>query len=158
MHPRWTRSPPQPPGAPQPHAAFFERKPHTCSWLVLRSRSPGNAVQRHQPQQESVVRGPKEMGSPRLIRNGSCSSATSAMYSPCHPRGIMGHRPTRGMKNVCPATTLAGSAALPLVISTGGVMRLRPNQGDENRVLFSNYCCWKRCPPLCHLDRSSEGA
>src|SRR5580658_7879327 len=42
--------------------------------------------------------------------------------------------------------------------STGGVMGLRPTQGDEKRVLFSNYCCWKRRPPLCHLDRSSEGA
>ena len=37
-------------------------------------------------------------------------------------------------------------------------MGLRPTQGDEKRVLFSNYCCWKRRPPLCHLDRSSEGA
>src|SRR3984957_18410816 len=26
------------------------------------------------------------------------------------------------------------------------------------RVLFRNCCCWKRRPPLCHLDRSSEGA
>jgi hypothetical protein len=26
---------------------------------------------------------------------------------------------------------------------------------DENRLLFSNYCPWKRCPPLCHLDRSA---
>ena len=22
-------------------------------------------------------------------------------------------------------------------------MGLRPTQGDEKRVLFSNYCCWK---------------
>src|SRR3984957_14245764 len=34
-------------------------------------------------------------------------------------------------------------------------MDLRPTQGDEKRVLFSNYCCWKRRPPLCHLDRSA---
>jgi hypothetical protein len=27
-------------------------------------------------------------------------------------------------------------------------MGLRPTQGDEKRVLFSNYCCWKRRPPL----------
>jgi hypothetical protein len=39
-----------------------------------------------------------------------------------------------------------------------GVMGLRPTQGDEQRLLFSNYCPWKHCPPLCHLDRSSEGA
>src|ERR1700679_2569545 len=32
----------------------------------------------------------------------------------------------------CSATTVAGSAALPFVISTGGVMGLRPTQGDEN--------------------------
>src|SRR3984885_4687794 len=62
------------------------------------------------------------------------------------------------MKNgSCSATTVAGSAALPFVISTGGVMGLRPTQGDEKRVLFSNYCCWKRRPPLCHLDRISHG-
>src|SRR6202044_164409 len=42
--------------------------------------------------------------------------------------------------------------------STGEVMGRRPTQGDEKRVLFRNYCCWKRRPPLCHLDRSSEGA
>src|SRR5580658_10513635 len=36
------------------------------------------------------------------------------------------------MKNgSCSATTLNGSAALPFVISTGGVMGLRPTQGDE---------------------------
>src|SRR5580698_730289 len=34
-------------------------------------------------------------------------------------------------------------------------MDLRPTQGDEKRVLFSNYCRWKRRPPLCHLDRSA---
>src|ERR1700722_17844384 len=42
--------------------------------------------------------------------------------------------------------------------STGEVMGQRPTQGDEKRVLFRNYRCWKRRPPLCHLDRSSEGA
>ena len=67
--------------------------------------------------------------------------------------------PPKVMKNgSCSATTVAGSATLPFVLSTGGVMGLRPTQGDEKRVLFSNYCCWKRRPPLCHLDRSSEGA
>src|ERR1700677_1221724 len=81
----------------------------------------------------------------------------------------------------CSATTLNGSAALPFVISTGApkersgeicvpavlswecfstgeVMGLRPTQGDENWVLFGNPTQWKRRPPLCHLDRSSEGA
>src|ERR1700729_4073129 len=38
----------------------------------------------------------------------------------------------------CSATTVAGSAALPFVISTGGVMGLRPTQGDEKRVLYRN--------------------
>src|ERR1700734_579851 len=32
----------------------------------------------------------------------------------------------------CSATTDAGRAALPFAISTGGVMGLRPTQGDEN--------------------------
>src|ERR1700735_778619 len=35
------------------------------------------------------------------------------------------------------------------------VMALRLTQGDEKWVLFINYCCWKRRPPLCHLDRSA---
>jgi hypothetical protein len=70
----------------------------------------------------------------------------------------MGLRPTQGdEKRVLLATTVAGSAALPFVLSTGGVMGLRPTQGDEKRF-SSNYCLWKRRPPLCHLDRSSEGA
>src|SRR6202034_520316 len=81
----------------------------------------------------------------------------------------------------CSATTLNGSAALPFVISTGApkersgeicvpavlswecfsagaVMGRRPTQGDEKWVLCSNHTQWKRRPPLCHLDRSSEGA
>src|ERR1700678_4640870 len=37
-------------------------------------------------------------------------------------------------------------------------MRLRPTQGDERWVLFGNHPQWKSRPPLCHLDRSSEGA
>src|ERR1700733_8768473 len=66
--------------------------------------------------------------------------------------------PPKAMKNgSCSATTVAGSAGLPFVISTGAVMGLRPTQGDEKRILFSNYCCWKRRPPLCHLDRRSHG-
>ena len=64
--------------------------------------------------------------------------------------------PPKAMKNgSCSATTLNGSAALPFVISTGGVMGLRSTQGDEKRVLFSNHTQWKRRPPLCHLDRSA---
>jgi hypothetical protein len=68
----------------------------------------------------------------------------------------------------CSATTVVGSAGLPFVISTGapkersgeicgvsGPSLGERSQGDEKRVLFSNYCCWKRRPPLCHLDRSA---
>src|SRR6202020_1803891 len=62
----------------------------------------------------------------------------------------------------CSATTVAGSAALPFVISTGaqrsgeicGVSGLVLEMFFD-KVLFSNYCCWKRGPPLCHLDRSA---
>ena len=40
--------------------------------------------------------------------------------------------PPKAMKSgSCSATTVAGSAALPSVISTGRVMGLRPTQGDE---------------------------
>src|ERR1700727_1559708 len=67
--------------------------------------------------------------------------------------------PPKVMKSgSCSATALPRSAALSFVISTGGVMGQRPTQGDEKRVLFSNYCCWKRRPPLCHLDRRNHGA
>src|SRR5580658_3785490 len=62
------------------------------------------------------------------------------------------------MKNgSCSATTLNGSAALPFVISTGGVMGLRPTQGDEKYLLCANHTQWKRRPPLCHLDRRVMG-
>ncbi len=85
--------------------------------------------------------------------------------------------PPKAMKNrFSSATTLSGSATLPFVISTEaqrsgeicgsavpflgmffdrGVMGLRPTQGDEKPLLFSNYPLWKRHPPLCHLDRSA---
>src|SRR6202012_2251006 len=87
----------------------------------------------------------------------------------------MGRWPPKVMKNAFPATTVAGSAALPFVISTGaqrsgeicGVsgpflemfFDRRSHgplaaQGDEKRF-SSNYRCWKRRPPLCHLDRSA---
>src|ERR1700733_3715233 len=73
----------------------------------------------------------------------------------------------KAMKNgSCSATTVAGSAALPFVISTGaqrsgeicgvsGPSLGRRSQGEEKRVLFSNDCCWKHRTPLCHLDRSA---
>ena len=35
-----------------------------------------------------------------------------------------------------------------------GVMGHWAHQGDEKRLLFSNYSAWKHRPPLCHLDRS----
>jgi hypothetical protein len=41
-----------------------------------------------------------------------------------------------------------------LVISTGGVMGLRPTQGDEKRLLSEATLPWKHRPHLCHLDRS----
>jgi hypothetical protein len=34
-------------------------------------------------------------------------------------------------------------------------MGLPPTQGDEKRLLFSNYSPWKHRPTLCHLDRSA---
>src|ERR1700677_3515284 len=98
------------------------------------------------------------------------------------PEQLWAVGPPKVMKNgFCAATTLNGSAALPFVISTGApkersgeicvpavlswecfsagaVMGRRPTQGDEKWVLCSNHTQWKRRPPLCHLDRSSEGA
>src|SRR5580658_6098047 len=43
---------------------------------------------------------------------------------------------------------------LKIVIPTGRVMGFGPTQGDEKRLLFSNYSHWKDRPPLCYLDRS----
>jgi hypothetical protein len=40
------------------------------------------------------------------------------------------------------------------VFFDGGFMGLRPIQGDEKRLLPSNTFSWKRCPPLCHPERS----
>src|SRR6202021_2096018 len=96
------------------------------------------------------------------MKNGSCSATTvagsAALPFVLSTGGVMGLRPTQGDESgSCSATTVAGSAARPFVISTGEVMGQRPTQGDEKRVLFSNYCCWKRRPPLCHLDRRSHG-
>jgi hypothetical protein len=34
-------------------------------------------------------------------------------------------------------------------------MGLWPTQGDEKRLLFSDYCPSKHRPSLCHLDRSA---
>ena len=83
----------------------------------------------------------------------------------------------KAMKNgSCSATTVAGSAALPFVISTeaqrsGEICGSAvpswecfsteeswahwPTKDDEKRLLFSNYSPWKHRPPLCHLDRSA---
>src|SRR6202046_4071133 len=101
-------------------------------------------------------------GPPKAMKNGSCSATTVAgsALSPLssRPEESWAFGPPMAMKNgSCSATTVAGSAVLPFVISTGGIMGLRPTQGDEERVLFSNHCCWKRRPPLCHLDRRNHG-
>ena len=37
----------------------------------------------------------------------------------------------------------------------GPLAGLRPTQGDEKRLLFSNDSLWEHCPPICHLDRSA---
>jgi hypothetical protein len=72
----------------------------------------------------------------------------------------MGPRPTPGVGKAAPVQQplSMGTTRLPFVISPGEVMCLRPTQGDEKWVLFGNHTEWKRRPPLCHLDRSSEGA
>src|SRR3984957_20976825 len=87
-----------------------------------------------------------------------CGVSGPFLGSVFRPEESKAKGPPKVMKNgSCSATTVAGSAALPFVISTGGVMGQRPTQGDEKRVLFSNYCCWKRRPPLCHLNGRSHG-
>jgi hypothetical protein len=46
-------------------------------------------------------------------------------------------------------------STLHSLVSTEESWASWPTQGDEKRLLFSNYCPWKHCPPLCHLDRGS---
>jgi hypothetical protein len=41
------------------------------------------------------------------------------------------------------------------IIPTGEIMGLLPTQGDEKRLLFSNYSPWRHRSSLCHLDRSA---
>src|ERR1700729_527877 len=97
-------------------------------------------------------------GPPKAMKSGSCSATTVAgsanlpfVISTGAPRGRRG-----GISGFpFPWPLLWTATPLPFVISPGGVMTQRPTQGDEKRVLFSNYCCWKRQPPLCHLDRSA---
>jgi hypothetical protein len=67
-----------------------------------------------------------------------------------------GQNPLRGETQVSKArpgpTTHSEMVALFL---DRGIMGLRPTQGDEKRLSFSNYSPGKRRPPLCHLDRSA---
>jgi len=91
-------------------------------------------------------------------------------------RGVMGLRPTQSdekrllfsdyspWKDRPPLCHLDRSVALWRDLRFGGsflemffdrgVMGLWPTQGDEKRLLFSNYSPRMRRPPLCHLDRS----
>src|SRR6202041_724996 len=44
------------------------------------------------------------------------------------------------------------------VVERSALSAVLPRAGEVKamkRVLFSNYRCWKRRPPLCHLDRSA---
>src|ERR1700728_1184004 len=102
------------------------------------------------------------VGPPKAMKNGLVLQLLllEAPPSPLssRPEESWAKGPPKVMKNgSCSATTVAGSAGLPFVISTGGVMGLRPTQGDKKRVLFSNHTQWKRRPPLCPLDRRSHG-
>jgi hypothetical protein len=40
------------------------------------------------------------------------------------------------------------------VIPTGGIMGLRPTQGNEKLLQFGHRSPWKRHPPLCHPERT----
>ena len=50
---------------------------------------------------------------------------------------------------------ICGSSVFLGMFFDRGIMGLRSTQGDEKRLLFSNYSPWKHRPPLCHLDRSA---
>src|ERR1700722_7331816 len=120
------------------------------------------------------------------MKNGSCSAATvagsAALPFVISTGEVMGLRPTQGDEKTGPVQQppsmeappsplssrpelrrsvverSAVSADLPWkCFSTGEVMGRWPAQGDEKRF-SSNYRRRKRRPPLCHLDRSSEGA
>jgi hypothetical protein len=85
-------------------------------------------------------------GPPKVMKNSFCSAATLWKHRPslCHlDRSAAEWRDLR-------------VDALPWkCFFDRGVMDLRPTQGDEKQILFSNYSLWKHRPSLCHLDRSA---
>src|ERR1700728_4051899 len=107
------------------------------------------------PEKSWAVGPPKAMKNCLVLQLLLLEAPPSPLSS--RPEESWAKGPPKAMKNgSCSATTVVGSAALPFVISTGEVMGRWPAQGDEKRF-SSNYCRWKRRPPLCHLDRRSHG-
>jgi hypothetical protein len=86
-------------------------------------------------------------GPPKLKKNGTYS-ATALPGSAIPPLVI----PTEAQRS----GGTRGSAALSWIcFSREESWALGPTQGDEKRLLFSNYSLWKRLSPICHLDRSA---
>src|ERR1700734_2699345 len=72
----------------------------------------------------------------------------------CHlDRRSHGPSATQGDENgSCSATTVPENAVLPFVLSTGG-----PPKVMKNSFCSATTLAGKRRPPLCHLDRGSQG-
>jgi hypothetical protein len=70
-------------GAEQDHAAFFERKPHTRSWLVLRSRKSGIRWSEHGHPCRSVGTAAGLMGRPAVshISRKTSKMAPNFLYA-----------------------------------------------------------------------------
>jgi hypothetical protein len=78
--------------------------------------------------------------------NGSCSDYCPSKHRPplCHPD-----------RSAAQWRDLRLNGPFLEVFFDRGIMGLRPTQGDEKRLLFSNYSPWKRHLSACHPERSA---
>src|SRR5580658_1440765 len=136
----------------QPHSMEAPPSPLSSRPELRRSVVERSAFQRSFP--GNVFRPEKSwaFAAPKVMKNGFCS-ATPLNGSAALPFVISTGAPKERSGEICVPAVLSWEC-----FSTGEVMGLRCPQGDEKWVLFGNPTQWKRRPPLCHLDRSSEGA
>jgi hypothetical protein len=111
----------------------------------------------------SLKRAACRSAKPRVVtgnpgeRSGEICGFSGPFLGVFFDRGVMGLRPTQVMRNgSCSATTVAGSTALPFVISTGGYpdFLLRAAGKDaveencDERRRQHNYCSNSSCTPV----------
>jgi hypothetical protein len=95
----------------------------------------------------------RKQSSLRPPHGGPADHSLLAFLRNIHFRSIQFDR-QMVMQKVPGSKKVRASAVYSLIFDRG-IMGLPPTQGDEKRLLFSNYCPWGHGPPLCHLDRSA---